>query len=526
MPGPAELQALVASTLDQRWHFDPVEATAQGLREHDHRLGDFSAESLRQHVAGLKALAHALEECAVDDLDDEIDRTALLNDLRVQHYVWTRERPHARDPGFWVNHVLEGLYHLMASRQADSARRHAVQARLEAAPGLLAAAEATLAKCPRPFVETACAMLVGGRQLVDELSVLSGDEAFAQAQGRARSALGRFHAHLQGELMDGAQEHFAIGLDGFNYRLAFQHALRWTTPEVLRYGATLIDQVSSDLDALAAQLRPGTAWPDLLDRLRADHPAPEGLVAAYAAAMERGRAFVAERGLVSLAETPLEVVATPGFLAPVIPFAAYQPPGAFAPDGVGRFYVTEAQDGALRDHARHEIPVTALHEGWPGHHLQFARASRLERVVRRVISTPVTVEGWALYCEDLLAEQGFLASGEERFFQHVALLLRALRIVLDVGLHTQDLPRAKAVDLLVDRVHMDRCHAEAEVRRYAATPSYQLAYAVGRREIRGLRADVERRQGASFELRGFHDAVLEYGGLPVSLIRWGMGFDA
>jgi uncharacterized protein (DUF885 family) len=112
---------------------------------------------------------------------------------------------------------------------------------------------------------------------------------------------------------------------------------------------------------------------------------------------------------------------------------------------------------------------------------------------------------------------------EEKFFQRVHLLWRALRIVLDVGLHTRGMTVDEAVRLLVDRVHFDRHNAEAEVRRYCANPAYQLCYAVGRRELQKLRHAYFAARGPGLSLRPFHDAVLRYGGLPVSLIRWGLG---
>ncbi len=122
-----------------------------------------------------------------------------------------------------------------------------------------------------------------------------------------------------------------------------------------------------------------------------------------------------------------------------------------------------------------------------------------------------------------MGEEGFYRGPEERFFQRVHLLWRALRIVLDVGLHTRGMTSEEAVQLLIDRVHFDRHNAEAETRRYCATPAYQLCYAVGRREFRDLREAYRTAVGGSYSLRGFHDAALRYGGLPVSLIRWGMG---
>jgi uncharacterized protein (DUF885 family) len=183
----------------------------------------------------------------------------------------------------------------------------------------------------------------------------------------------------------------------------------------------------------------------------------------------------------------------------------------------------EQQERILRDHCRYELAATALHEGYPGHHLQLAMAKDLDSDVRKNLWTPLTVEGWALYCEDMMAEQGFYETEEEMFFQRVHLLWRAERILLDVGLHTRGMTPEQAVDQMVRDLHIERSNAETEVRRYCAWPAYQVCYAVGRRELLRLRDDFRAARGKSFNLRMFHDAVLPYGGLPVTLIRWGLG---
>jgi uncharacterized protein (DUF885 family) len=98
-----------------------------------------------------------------------------------------------------------------------------------------------------------------------------------------------------------------------------------------------------------------------------------------------------------------------------------------------------------------------------------------------------------------------------------------MRIVIDVGLHARGMSYDEAVRLMVDGVHMEPSLAEAEVSRYCSTPGYQVCYGVGRRELLRLRDDYRAARGAAFTLRGFHDAVLAYGGLPVALMRWGLG---
>ena len=167
----------------------------------------------------------------------------------------------------------------------------------------------------------------------------------------------------------------------------------------------------------------------------------------------------------------------------------------------------------------------ALHEGYPGHHLHMLTLQSLPSMVRRVLWSPLTVEGWALYCEDMMGEEGFYQDPATRLFQQIHLLWRAVRIILDIGLHTRNMTPAAAILYLMEKVPMDRSEAVAEVRRYCGMPTYQLCYAVGRRDIRALREEFRARAGSAFSLRRFHDTLLTYGGLPISLARWGMDLE-
>ena len=529
------MRDLERSYLDLRWHLDPVAASQAGLTQYDDKLGTYSADALRPHLVALKAMTAALEESDTGSRDDEIDRTALLNDARATIHRLEHERPHVRNPEFWLSHLLAGLHVLLRpGDRAPADRARAVTGRLAGVPALLADARATIADPPRVFVETALEMVEGGQVLVEDAAREAGggapDEAnsLRAAADAARDALEGFRADLE-RWRERAGDDFATGEEGFNFRLHYEHALRDTAPELWRYGHRLTEELEADL---AERAKPfGSAWPDAVERLRGDFPPAADLVGAYRRAMEEARAFVAQRDLVAVPTAPLEVVPTPEFMKPLIPFAAYDSPGPYGRDRTGWFYVTvpdgrlpdDERDRLLRDHCRHELAATALHEGIPGHHLQIVHAQSLESETRKNLWSPLTVEGWALYCEDLMAEQGFYRTPEERLFQRVHLLWRAIRILIDVGLHTRGMTFAEAVDLLSGRLHVDRAHAEAEVRRYCATPTYNLCYAVGRRELLRLREDYRAASGDGFSLRNFHEAVLAYGGLPISLTRWGLG---
>ena len=132
------------------------------------------------------------------------------------------------------------------------------------------------------------------------------------------------------------------------------------------------------------------------------------------------------------------------------------------------------------------------------------------------------VEGWAVYSEQLMRETEYYRTDQEQLFQLVNLLWRAVRVVLDVGLHTRGMTPAEAVDYMVEHLPIERPSAEAEVRRYCAWPTYQLSYAVGRRDLLRLREAYRERDPGGYSPRKFHDEVMRYGGLPVALARWGM----
>jgi uncharacterized protein (DUF885 family) len=522
---------LVRSYLDLRWQLDPVAATQAGVRGHDDRLGDFARPQIKVALAALKSMASAFEYCEPDTLADEVDQTAVLNDLRATIARFEKEKPHERSAEFHLSHLFNGLFALLLrpDEPAES-RAGALIGRLRATPRFLKDARATLKRPARVFTETALAVAAGGTALfgeaMDELAARLTPELrreLLEARGAARTALDEFVAFASGELLDRSTAAFAIGTAQFDFRLHYEHALRETAPELLRFGEALVRTQEEELARRAEALAPGVPWRDLVKRLRREHPPRGALVAGYAEAMERARRFVAEHDLMTIPAGKLEVLATPPFMEPLIPFAAYDPPSAFGEGRTGWFYVSVPDEARLREHSVHELATTALHEGYPGHHVQFLAAQAQPSPVRKVVTTALSLEGWALYCEQMMGEEGFYARPEEAFFQQVHLLWRAVRVVLDVRLQTRGMTVEQAVQYLMEMLDLARPSAEAEVRRYCCNPGNALCYAVGCHEMMRLRQDWRRRAGASSSLKRFHDEVLSYGGLPVSLMRWGMG---
>jgi uncharacterized protein (DUF885 family) len=503
------------------------------MRAHDGALGRWDSASIIQDLAALRSYEHALEEAEPATLEDEIDRTAALQTVRHEILVLAHEKPFGRNPGFHLTHALNGIYLLLARTPEDPAQRaRALLARLQAMPAFLEAAVEAVSQPDAGFVELARAMIPGGRTLISkalddpavDLRTLDA-AALADARRGALEALTKFSDALV-EMQEDAGSTFAIGRELFDKKLHTWHLLQENADELYRYGERLRGEAIASLERGASEIRPGASWKELVSELRQDRPDRDGAIAEFTASMRRARQFTASRGLMKVPDAELRVVETPEFLRALIPYAAYQGPGAFDHAQVGMFFITLPLKGeAWRADCRAEMPNTAVHEGFPGHHLQIVIGNSLPRRFRRVLSSPASREGWALYCESLMAEEGFLEP-PQRLFQAHHLLWRALRITLDVSLHTRGMTWREASRALQDELGFDASHADAEAKRYCAYPTYQLCYAVGRRDILRLREDARAARGPKFTLRAFHEDLLRYGAYPTALARWGMGLQS
>jgi uncharacterized protein DUF885 len=527
---------LCRSYLDLKYHFDPAAGSAAGLVAQDSRLGSFGLETTREYAVALRSLAGAVEELEPEELDQEIDRTALLGEIRSAVFRLEYELPNVRNPGFWLSHLFQALYSLLVRDENVAGRVSAVVARLKATPAFLESARDTLVEPPSVFMDTALGMLGGGGELIAQVVGVFGRAAHGlageleKAGEEALKALVGFGGALRDEIEPSADPHaFAIGEEQFSRRLHHEHALMAGPQELYRYGLHLQEEVTAEIVELAGRLdaRP---WRELVDRLRDDTPEDDELLGVYRSELDLGCDFLVRQDLVPVPDGQVDVVPTPAFLAALVPFAAYEPPPIYLGQRTGRFYITrpdpsqppEIRARQRRGHSRHAISVMVVHEAYPGHHLQLLTSQGLGSEVRRHLWTPIMVEGWAVYSEQLMKEAGYYRTDETRLFQLLNLLWRAIRVVLDVGLHTRGMTPGEAVDYMVEHLPIERPSAEAEVRRYCAWPTYQLCYAVGRRELLRLREAYRERDPAGYSVRKFHDELMRYGGIPVALARWGM----
>jgi uncharacterized protein (DUF885 family) len=181
----------------------------------------------------------------------------------------------------------------------------------------------------------------------------------------------------------------------------------------------------------------------------------------------------------------------------------------------------EANTNNLAAWPRWSIEALFLHEAVPGHHLQIARGQEMTGLppLRRSRGNYAFVEGWALYAEGLGGELGVYADPYTRFGRLSLDSLRACRLVVDTGLHSFGWSRSQAIEYLIDHAQVERGFAEAEVDRYIVWPGQATAYKVGEQEILALRERAKSQLGARFDIRKFHNAVIDHGPLPLSVLE-------
>ncbi len=539
------MTTLAEAILEDRWTTSPFTATLDGVHAYDRQLDEMSAEAFAGAAARQREFLRRL--AAIDPgelpLEARLDHAVLVGQLEAAVSAFDEVRAWEKDPSLYAGAALYGVFPLALRTFAPAeVRAEAAAARLARVSRLLAQGKANLAAAPadrvspRLFTDVAIEVVQGGQaffaevvpRLAEPLASRGLKVDLLRANADAMAAFADYLEWLRHTHLARSAGGFAIGRTAFDRKLRTEHGLPYDADQLTAIGREAIEQAERSLEALATTIDPGRSWFEQVEALKHTHPSPDRLLDAYRAEMDRARTFVVDRKLATVPPgESLEVIDTPVFERPLIAYAAMMPPAPFDEEQKSLFYVTpvdptlpEAERRErLRGHATCSIPVTALHEAYPGHHLQLARANRIASRVRRVYSTPVFVEGWALYCEEMMYEAGFYPDPRVRLFQLKDLLWRACRVVVDVGLHCEGMTPEGAVDLLVSKARLERPNAETEVRRYCATPTQPMSYLIGRREILALRDAYRARAGSRFSLGEFHDALLGYGSIPVGLVR-------
>lgn len=518
---------------------EPVMATQMGVHDFDDRLPDRSPAAFAERLAKTRAHLYSIDGLSLASMEESERLDARIARANIQWNLVQLEQKSwwESQPGRYIEEAVGNLFMLMLGSDKIDRRAECILDRLHNIPRMLDQAFGNLNEVPVEFLEYTLEAGHGAEtflsQSVTGFAASLGRSSFGndikKAVDLAGNAVSRFLHRIRHEITPAAGGSFALGDDLYRYALRVYHMIDESPEELEEIGRTAIVEVSGNLQQLAAAIAPDKTWREVVGEVKKDHPTADGLVAAYEGEMARAREFVREHGLVTLPEDEqLTLIETPAFQRSIYAYAAYMPAGPFDQNQHAHFWVTPIdparspaeQEAQLCGHPTHNIGLIALHEAYPGHHLQFTVANRVaSRYRRHFADSNLFIEGWALYCEEMMRDAGFYSDPRALLLQAKAELWRACRVVIDVGLHTGKMSPAEAVQFLVEQGGLEEVAAHMEVRRYCMTPTQPMTYLMGKRMIMGIRDRYKKRMGAAFNLRQFHDDLLSRGAIQPRLLQ-------
>ena len=551
--GDLEFARLAGEYLDDRAERHPELATGLGDHRFDDRLADPSTAALageRHALDGWAARLDALDrgsltaEHRVDAamMADSVARRMFEIDELAEH-TWN---PLLANPG-------RAIYQLLARDFAPLPDRLAsVAGRLAEVPAVLAEARRQLGQMPRVHLETAIGQFDGtialvGNQIDAALAAAPSCGArLAEVRPAALEALAEHRAWLSARLSSAApgpdgDRTPRIGPELFARKLSLTLSAAADADAILARAQADLDRVSEQIASLAASMagpEMGTAAPgppvvrQVLDRLAEDVPDDATILGFCRDALAAQIAFVTDRRLVTVHDDPVEVIAmpeidrgvavaycdSPGPLepAPLATFIAVSPtPADWTPERVISFY---------REYNRHMVHNLMVHEAMPGHYLQLQHSRRFSgsrTAIRAALRSGSFVEGWAVYAERIMAEQGYPGDGDSRAvrMQQLKMQLRTTNnAILHARIHGHGKTEAEAMALMTERGYQEEGEAAGKWRRALLTSAQLSTYYVGYTEVSDLAAAL-RAADAGLADREVHDRMLGHGSPPARLLR-------
>jgi uncharacterized protein (DUF885 family) len=290
--------------------------------------------------------------------------------------------------------------------------------------------------------------------------------------------------------------------------------------ETHEIGQREVVRIRKEMEEIIGKVGFKGTFQEFLTFLRTDsrfyYTKPEDLVMGYRDIVKRADGEL-PRLFAELPRNPYGVKEIPAHEAPAQTTAYYQP-GAADGSHAGFVYVNTYK---LETRPKYEMEALMLHEAVPGHHLQVSRAQELKGLpdFRRNASYTAYLEGWGLYAEGLGEEMGFYTDPYSKFGRLTYEMWRACRLVVDTGMHALGWSRQQAIDFLKENTAKSENDIVVEVDRYIVWPAQALAYKIGELKLRELRAKAERELGDHFDIRRFHNALLDDGPLPLDLLE-------
>ena len=526
----------------------PVNGTFIGVHDRDYLLPDFSESGAGDTLAGMEGLLRDSERLDSEPpgAPERLDLRLARGFLRTQIWEHRSHHFHRGNPSTYTGEAVFGVMALFLTDFAPLPERVAAAvARMEAIPAFLRQARDNVRRAPLAWTERAIRECTGALAfLTAGLGLLATEKsialpAFKAAAARAALAFASFRDHLESDLRQRSSDNYACGDEALGLYLREGHFLAESADEIARYAEAEMAEAQRHLQAHATDF--GARSPEeAMAGLSLLHPSAEAYYARYQELWDEARAVADARDLLTWPEAPLRYLPRPDWAraaAPYLYFLFYRSPAAFDAPPVHDYLVTPIEPGMPAAEQQRLLEANSesalklnhvVHHGGIGHHVQnwhaFRAASRIGRVAAVDCASRIAffcggtmAEGWACYATDLMSEAGFLTSLEQYAEQHTRVRMCA-RAVVDVRLHQGRLTLEQAADYYERHAGMPPDAARAEAVKNSMFPGAAVMYVMGTDRIHRLRRELSARRGAGFSLRSFHDELLSYGSVPVSLV--------
>ncbi len=547
-----QLKAFYQRQLEATFQMRPLEATGLGDHRFDNRLDDISKEAragwLKQSRATLKELPRAVDYQKLSRAG-QIDFEILQQDLRRDIWLADNFQPFEKDPRTYGRYISDSVYALLTQSTLPAETNIANSiARMKQIPRVIPIAKQTLTRPPRQYVETALRQNRGAIAFYEtELFQLAGHTPqlpqLKAAAAPVVTALKDYQEFLEKELLPRATGEWRIGKRKFAKKLELVLDAGMTADQVLADAEAEYARVHRDMYVVSRQLWsryfPQQALPpdDVAGRretiakviaaVSQEHGQPEDLLKNTQATVASIKKFIRERDILTLPEPDTcQIIEMPEFRrGNSIAYMENAPP--LDPNAASFYAISPPPsdwDAArvksyLEEYNEHMLQILTIHEAYPGHYVQIEYANRNPSLIRKVLSSGVYVEGWAVYTEQMMLDQGYGDRDLRLRLMQLKFYLRAVvNAMLDHKMHCQSMTDDEAMKLMVEGAFQSEGEARLKVIRAKQSSTQLSTYFVGRMAHYRLRQSVEREMGTKFNLGRFHEAVLKEGSIPVKYL--------
>jgi uncharacterized protein (DUF885 family) len=533
----------------------PEFATELGDHRFDDQLSDYTPTSREKQLASARQFRDSVSQFSdISKLTgaNQVDARILAENIDNDIFELEELKEPEWNPLVYNQSLANSLY-LLVARDFDTAEKRIanLRKRLEAIPRVISQAKENLKHPPRVHTETAIEQTQGAINLVREgLSPLLDrapqfKKGLAPLQEKMAKALSDYKQWLEKELLPRSDGDFRLGADKFRKKLRFALASDLSAEEVMKRAQADLQQTQAAIyetalplykkyfpnaseAALADKKKVTTA---VLDKLAEQHPDDNTIVGYCQKVVAEAAGFVKKRDLTTVPEKPLDVIVMPEFKRGT-GIAYCDSPGPleqngktfFAVEPTPKDWTKERKESFFREYNNYMIRDLTVHEAMPGHYLQLAHANEFHAptMVRAIFRSGTFIEGWAVYSEQLMAEQNY--GGPEVKMQQLKMRLRVIcNAILDQSIHSGNMSEQQAMDLMMKEGFQQEGEAVAKWKRARLTSAQLSTYFVGASEHLDLRDKAKAKAGAGFDLKKYHDQVMSYGSPPVKYVRELMG---